>query len=612
MRILVPRLSAVSVSLLATAAGLVVLTGGGSAPETDLRLAAASDRWSAPGELSDAATRDARDLEIDANAAGDLVAAWVLDGDDDVAAVVKPAGEAPGAPQVFAGTYDDPDVAVGGGGVGVLAWESADTDENVHVASKAGTASSFSSPATFTGDGHTGPSAPPSAQDPTVAVNDQGTGMLFFERDYFIPPSYSMLAEAIEGRVLLDPGTNSWNSGVSLHTNPREPRNTEVSVAADGSVFLGANLFELGPCYKIGVMVLESDGTGAAGDDVAYTCGHTYNGINPSSARLANGDVLMTYHHHTDGGIYVLDISKARAKGAGPEMEDQEVRLDDPEGGQTGAWPLVRTDAAGNAVVVWHDTAGTQSLLARYRAAGQTSWGPVETISTGDTYVGDFDFDVDAAGNGHLVYRRGGAEPAVVAVERTPGAGGAWTSAEVLSTGLSVVGAPHVVATSGGRAFAAWIGDAADRVHLAELTPPPVVPTDPAPDGSGPQAADVTAPTLRLKAARKQTSRTRIRVTARCDEGCTVSVAPKGKARVKKGPAGVPKRARIATTRPEARLTAGDSRKLTLRIKGVKSRMLVRKVLRTKGGRIKVVLRGVVTDDAGNRATATVRVTLRR
>lgn len=614
-----PRFGAAG-TVLALAVGVALSAGtgdpatGGPVPdEAAFKLVSGGDRWAPPVEISTPTTRDARGLEIDANGLGDFVAAWVVDGDDDIAAVIKRPGSAPGAPQVFAGDYDDPDVAIGGDGVGVLAFESTSTNangftESVYAASKAGSATSFSTATPFTGDGHNTFEA--SAQDPVVAVNGQGTGMLFFERDYYIPPSYSQLAEAVEGRILLNPSTNTWNAGVDLHTNPREPRNTEVSVAADGSVLFASNGFELGPCYYIHTMVMENDGTGSGVDPIAYTCGGAYNGIYPSNDRLPNGDVVMAYHHHTGAGVYALDIPKGRAMGSGDELEDQEVRLDNPDGSEDGLSPRVHTDAAGNAVVVWYDNSGTKSMLARFRPAGQSTWGPVEVISSRETYQGDFDFDMDDAGHGYLVYERTeGADQQVVAAERTPGAAGTWSTPEVLSVGQGIVADPQVVAGAAGHAFAAWRANSGDEVYLATLTPPANDPGDP--NEPGPGSGDSTAPAVTVKGVAKQSNHKRIRVTVRCDEACQVMVMPKGKAVIKKGPPGTPKKAKLKLKKTRANLVAGQEQRLTLKFTGAKTKKLVRKVLNSKRGRIKLKLVATATDAAGNTSRRVIKVVLR-
>jgi len=488
----------------AFAAAIALSFGGPPQPKNGPPSGTA--RWSPHVELSSAGTRSARGLKVDANTAGDFVAAWVVNSADDIAAVIRNANSAAGAPQVFEGDYDQPDVAIGGGSVGVLAWESKSTSDNVYAASKAGTATLFSSPQTFTGDGHAVPSAPPSAQDPVVAVNSFGTGMLFFERDYFTPPSYSTLAEAVEGRILLDAATNTWNAGVDLHTNPRSPGSTEVSVAADGSVFYGSNGFEQGPCYYLHGMVLENDGGGSIGSVGVFagSCAGALNGVYPSNARLPNGDVVMAFHQHTGVGVYVLDITKSRAlSNSTASMLPDAVRVDNANNTEDGLRPRVRTDAGGNAVVVWYDTSGTQSMLARFRPAGTAIWGPVEVISSGENYQPDFDFDMDAAGNGYLVYERSdGPTQEIVGAERTPGAAGIWTVPEVLSGGLSPVKEPQVVAGTNGHAFAAWIAGGADEVRMSVISPPKTV--NPPSDAAAINAAAISKLSREIKKLKKK------------------------------------------------------------------------------------------------------------
>ncbi|HEU4907143.1 MAG TPA: hypothetical protein VFT19_13665 [Solirubrobacterales bacterium] len=139
--------------------------------------ATAGAGWSGAVELSNSGERDGEQLAIDANLAGDLVAAWRESGTDDIAAVFKRAAMAAGAPQKFAGDFEQPDVAIGPGSVAVLAFHDDSGDGSVAAASKAAAASSFTGTVAFSGDGHAS-SAPASAADPRVAVNGFGTGML--------------------------------------------------------------------------------------------------------------------------------------------------------------------------------------------------------------------------------------------------------------------------------------------------------------------------------------------------------------------------------------------------------------------------------------------------
>ena len=455
---------------------------------------AGADEWSGPSELSSPTSRDAVQLVTDANALGDFVAAWKQSSDADIAAVLKAAGGSPGAPQEYAGDFDDPDVAIGGNSVGLLAFEDGIGSTSVHAASKASGSSSFTAATPFSGDGVGPPyNDPPSAAQPSVAVNDFGTGMLMFARDYYYPPSYTGIAEAIEGRILTNAATNTWNAGADLNADVYDPRGTEVSIGSDGSAFLGINHFNVGPCWGLDTAVLENNGTGSTDpDQFAYGCAAgKYNGVYPSNDRLPNNDIVMAYSHHDDGSVNFLDLPKARAIAGSSNLEASEVRLDDPGGTETTSSDVrVRTDAAGNTVVVWYDsdTGGSgnpKSMLARYRPSGGT-WGPTEVISSGEDYSGDLDFDMDNAGNGYLVYERtnpGSGDQEIVGAERSPGASG-WTTPELLSEGQSSVREPRVAAARNGEAFASWIANGNDGVFYARNSPPSPPPPPQCSDGA--------------------------------------------------------------------------------------------------------------------------------
>lgn len=467
--------------------------------------ATAGADWSGAVELSNSGERDGEQLVIDANLAGDLVAAWRESGTADIAAVFKRAAAAAGAPQKFTGDFEQPDVAIGPGSVAVLAFDDDSGYGSVYAASKAAAASTFTGTTTFEGDdGHTSPDAPPSAAEPRVAVNGFGTGMLFFGRDYYNPPSYTDIAEAIEGRILLDPSANSWSAGTDLNTVVKDPRDMEVSVGPDGSAFLGINFFSLGPCWGIEPALLEDDGTGST-DPAGLTeaCTDVYRGVYPSNDRLPNSDVVMAWGHSGDGSVRFLDLPKARALsgGAAQDQEGNEVRLDAGDDTETTSGAVrVRTDAAGNTIVVWHASGGAEeAILARVRPAGG-SFGPVEVIDSGEDYMAasrELDFDVDDAGNGYLVYSQANGtsgDDEIMAAVRTPD--GEWSSPKLLSVGQSVAGSPAVAAAGGDRAYAAWIADGDDGVYYSTFQAPedddPPTEEDP-PAGGNPPAGGSTA-----------------------------------------------------------------------------------------------------------------------
>ncbi len=456
--------------------------------------ATAGAAWGGAVELSNSAERDGEELAIDANLAGDLVAAWRESDTADIAAVFKRAASTPGAPQKFAGDFDQPDVAIGPGSVAVLAFDDDSGYGSVYAASKAAAASTFTGTVSFIGDGHSAPTAPASAAEPRVAVNGFGTGMLFFGRDYYNPPSYTDIAEAIEGRVLLDPGANSWSAGADLNTAVKDPREMEVSVGPDGSAFLGINFFSLGPCWGLEPAMLLDDGTGST-DPAGLTesCGDVYRGIYPSNDRLPNNDVVMAWGHSGDGSVRFLDLPQARALGGGAaqDQEDDEVRLDAGDDSQTTSGAVrVRTDAAGDTIVVWHASGGAEeAILARVRPAGG-SFGPVEVIDAGENYMAEpreLDFDVDDAGIGYLVYSQvndTSGDDEIMAAVRGPD--GSWSSPELLSVGQGIAGSPAVAAAADGRAYAAWIANGDEGVYYSTFQ----APDDPPPAGGDPPPAD--------------------------------------------------------------------------------------------------------------------------
>lgn len=590
--------SALAAPSVVPAGAALALSGDGDQPQR-----AVGDRWSDNVEVSTPTTRNASDLVLDAAAAGDFALAWSQDTDDDVVAVSGEIGSALSAPQVFEGDYDDPDVAIGGNGVAVLGWESAADRSTVYAASKAGDTDLFSSPESFVGDGHG--ASPATAENASVAVTDAGVGMLFYERDSYNPPSYSDIAEAVEGRILLDPASNTWNAGTDVHGAIKDPRSREVSVAADGSAFLGTNNFSVGPCWDVGVMLMRSDGTGSGGGDIAVGCnGGVYNGIYPSSARLPDSSVVMAYPHASDRGVYVVEFPAARAAGGDTNLESAEVRLDGP-GETSGTRALVRTDAAGNAVVVWYDSNSTgedneRSMLARFRPSGSSEWGAAEVISSGENYQGDFDFDVAPDGTGYLVYERTDTDSGnqeVVAVERPPGATASWTTPEVLSELQGTVASPQVAAADGGRAVAAWIGTGAQIVSYATIEP-------------APEPEDTTPPGLRLQ-AKKQSDVKRLTVRATCGEPCSLTLEASGKALLKGK--GAPTRKLGWKAKPTTTsLRADRATSVALKVKGRKTKRQFAKALKRKRGKVVLQVVGSATDAAGNETSTKQRITLRR
>ncbi|HKI67600.1 MAG TPA: hypothetical protein VJ989_10090 [Solirubrobacterales bacterium] len=415
-----------------------------------IAAAPAAAEWAAPVEISEAGTRNASSLDIDANPAGDGVAAWQY-GTSGVATVVSPAGSGPLAPQTYAGSYGSPTVGVGGNSVGALAFQL--QPYGIFAASKPGTESSFGAAAQIEG-----PPNETGMKSPILSVNDEGTAQLF----HGIEDQTFGFGSQFTGRLLTEPATNTWSSGENFSTGEPFTHNSAVATAADGSTVLllksdnGLNFREIIPA------VIENGGSASNGAAIDASSGNGSGALtNPSGlsvARMPDASVVAAFERKagTGGGIFVADFSKSRASGAsGTGLVEIPV-----SGDEDGSQPKVATDAAGNSIVIWYDPSNgpgdPNAIRARFRPAGSATWGAEETVATGT--LGALDLAVDALGNAFVVYQDDEAD-AVKSRIRMPGAAGAWQAPETVSTGLSGVEEPLVVAGGEYEAFAAFTAD---------------------------------------------------------------------------------------------------------------------------------------------------------
>ncbi len=419
-----------------------------------IAAAPAAADWTGPVEISDAGSRNASNLQVDADTAGTSVAAWQY-GSSGVAVAVSPAVGGPLAPQKYAGSYGPPTVGVGGGDVGTLAFESTAGGSSyaIYAASKPGGSGLFGSATAIYG-----PGTESATGHPILSVNDQGTAQLFHDvGNYQYCCTHSLV-----GRLLTDPGENTWSTGSTFSSVQSETHNRAVGTAVDGSTVLlyktnnGLNFREIIPA------VIENDGTVSRGAAIDASSGNGGGALsNPSGisvARMPDASVVAAMGRiaGTGGGIWVADFSKARASGAsGAAPTESRVSAD-----EDGSQPQVATDAAGNSLVTWYDpsdgTGDPNAIRARFRPAGSSTWGAVETVATGN--LGAHELSVDDLGNAFLVYLDEDAD-AIVSRVRRPGAAGAWNGLQTLSTGLSGVEDPQVAVGDDNEAFAAFTAD---------------------------------------------------------------------------------------------------------------------------------------------------------
>ncbi len=431
----------------------------------------AAAAWSGPKEVSDATTRQASALDVDANPLGDFVLGWEYGTGDDVATVVEPVGGAPGAAQKFTGDYSSPTVGVGGNHVGAVAFASTLGANNygIFAAAKPGGSNSFGTATEIQG-----PNDENATGHPILAVNGSGTAQLFHD----VGNATFGFGHNIKGRILTAPGSNTWSAGSDFSAGQSFTHNRVAAAAPDGSTVLlwksenGINF------RTIETAVIENDGTASKGASLEASSGNDTGDLsNPSGiavARMPDSSVVAAYATIPghDGGIFEADFSKARAGGGTGDVGA--VRRSDDEDGSN---PDIATDAAGNTLLTWYDPsdggADPKAIRARFRPAGG-SFGATETIASGDV-TGDYDMAMDGAGNAQVVFQTGSGDQ-IKATTRSQGVAGSWSAPELLSDGQSGVGSPRVATGRDYEAFAAWTADLGDgqheRVYRAELPQP--------------------------------------------------------------------------------------------------------------------------------------------
>lgn len=428
-----------------------------------IAAAPAAADWTAPVEISDAGTRNASNLQIDANPG--RVAAWNY---ASGVAVVTPMGGSAPPTQTYAGDYGAPTVGIGGSGAGALAFQSTAGNPNyaIYAASKPGNSNMFGGATAIYG-----PGTESATGHPILAVNGMDTAQLFHD----IGNVSSCCVHPLLGRLLTDPEENTWSAGTEFSATASETHNRVVGTATDGSTVLLYKINNGLGARAIVPAVIENDGTTSRGAAIDASSGNGPGALsNPSGisvARMPDASVVaaVARKEGTGGGIFVQDFSKGRAAGS-EGGTPPETRI---SGDEDGSQPKVATDGAGNSIATWYDPsdggADANAIRARFRAAGSPTWGSVETVATGN--LGALDLAVDALGNAFVVYVDEAAD-AVKARIRKPGATGAWGAPETLSSGLSGVESPHVAAVAGYEAFAAFtadngVGAAARAVYAA-------------------------------------------------------------------------------------------------------------------------------------------------
>jgi 6-phosphogluconolactonase (cycloisomerase 2 family) len=124
---------------------------------------------------------------------------------------------------------------------------------------------------------------------------------------------------------------------------------------------------------------------------------------------------------------------------------------------------------------------------------------------------------------------------------------------------------------------------------------------------------DTTAPNLRISGRKKQRFKRKLELKATVDEEATVRLAQKGKKVVvkRRGNASVAASKKIKFGAKVKKLAADQSKRFNLKPRGQRNRRKLKRLLRKKGRKVVVRLKGTATDEAGNKGKDGFRVKLR-
>ena len=120
--------------------------------------------------------------------------------------------------------------------------------------------------------------------------------------------------------------------------------------------------------------------------------------------------------------------------------------------------PQIAMDNAGNAIVVWQHSDGTEDAIWANRYNATTwSWGTAEQITTGGESVNSPQVAMNSAGNAILVWLQSDGTVDNLWSNRYNGTSSSWGTAEKIENSSGSASYPQIVIDGGGNAIAVWL-----------------------------------------------------------------------------------------------------------------------------------------------------------
>jgi hypothetical protein len=420
----------------------------------------ATTTWTTPRDIS-AAGHDSFKPQVVVDPSGNALAVWFRSGGPTVVqAAARPAGGTWQATQdisVDGQGARDPQVALDPSGNAVAVWYRSDGGSWIVQAAYRPAGGSWQAPENLSVPGQ-------DAVLPKIAFDPVGNAIAVWQRRN--GNNYIVQAAA-------RPAGGAWETPLDLSTVGGDAVVPEVALDTAG------NALAIWQRYNGSEYIVQAAGRPAGAEWEApqdlSAVGHSADDAQVAFDSAGNGLAVWS---RFNGSAYVVQAAERPAGGTWAAPQNLSV---DP-GGARG--PQLAFDQAGNALVVWDAAgAGLNIVQALDRPAGGT-WREPRDLSVFGQAAYHPEVAVDSAGNALVLWYRSNGSNSIVQAAARPAAG-TWQAPQDLSVAGQDAFFPQVAFDSAGNAVAVWERfNGSNRIIQATQTgtpPPPPPPAPPAP-----------------------------------------------------------------------------------------------------------------------------------
>jgi hypothetical protein len=389
----------VRLALAAAALALFCASGAAAAP---LPLA--------PVDLS-AGGQDAAGPQIAVDPAGDAVAVWSrFNGANQIVqAASRPAGGVwSGAVDISVAGGDavEPQVAIDGSGNAVAAWSRNGGLRTVVQAATVAAGGGWSAPADLS-------NPEGSATTPQVAIDADGEAVVVWS-------CFNGLNQIVQAASR--PAGGGWSGAVDISVAGGDAVEPQIAIDGSGNAVAvwsrngGANFIVQSSTRPAGGSWSSPTDLSAAGGPAGE----------PRVAIGASGEALVVWSRN-DGANLIVQSAARAAAGTWSQAVDLSTA------GSNSDEPQVTLASGGEAIAVWtRDTAGFNTVAQTTLRPAGGSWAPATNLSSGSSIATAPQVAVDRAGDAIVVWSDSAASPSVILSATRP-AGGGWEGARRLS-----------------------------------------------------------------------------------------------------------------------------------------------------------------------------------